>query len=80
MCCDSYIRLCIPVLINSPIIPFTQEFETFTMLTSVLPQLSDIQHIIFLIELSQFHFVEILRPVDNVLIFVMNEAWGGIIM
>jgi len=80
VCYDSYIHVCIPVLINSPIIPFTQEFETFTMLTSVFPQLSDVQHIIFLIEVSQFHFVEILHTVHNVSIFVMNEAWWGILM
>jgi len=35
VCYDSYIHLCVPVLINSPIIPFTQEFKTFSMLTSV---------------------------------------------
>jgi len=32
---DSYIHMCVPVLINSPIIPVTWEFKAVTMLTSV---------------------------------------------
>jgi len=77
VCSDSYIHLCVPVFINYPC---HLEIQNCYNVDFSLPQLSDVQNVILLTELSQFHFVEILHTVHNVSIFVMNEAWWGIIM